>query len=138
MVPGTKKPTHVDTMFDASVPAPGGKGPRRQAVTSGSVGTNDLKSSIGHILLPRIPDLQQAIDNGIDKMFGLVADDGVSSWDQITKILGEDRPTAAFMALGDGLQTAGVTLPVPDDVELEWSSIDIPLLPDPDYPSGSA
>ena len=139
MVPGTKQadPRRHDVRR-IRPRAPGSKEPQRQAVTSGSVGTNDLKSSIGHILLPRIPDLQQAIDNGIDKMFGLVADDGVSSWDQITKILGNDRPTAAFMSIGDGLQSAGITLPVPDDVKLKWTSIDIPFLPDPATPAGSS
>jgi hypothetical protein len=134
-VPGRpRQRTHVDTMFDASVRAPGGKG-QRQAITSGSVGSNDLKASIGHILLPRIPDLQQAIDKGIDRMFHLVDEDKVSSWDQIKKLLGEDRPTAAIMTLGEGLDQAGVTLPVPD-LELVYGRyIPIPFADDIDIPT---
>lgn len=118
------KMTHVDTLFDAT--APNGK---RQAVTTGSVSGIDMKASIGHILLPKAPLLQAAIDESIEKIFGLVVDDPskVSSWDKLKAISKSDRRMAAVLALGEGCDKAGMTLPTPTGVSLSWQTREIPL-----------
>jgi hypothetical protein len=137
---GTK--SHVDTLFDAASPKKGAH-PVRQAVTTGSVSGTDMKASIGHILLPKAPQLQTAIDGAIEKIFGLVIDDPdkVSSWSKLKSVAKSDRPMAAVLALGDGLDKAGMTLPVPTGVALDWGSVEIPLPlvdnPTIDYPNGA-
>ncbi len=128
--------THVDTLFDATV----GRG--RQVVTTGSVSGVDMKGSIGHILLPKAPALQKAIDESLEKIFGLVIDspDKVSSWNKMKAISKADRPMAAVMALGEGCDSAGMTLPVPTGVSLTWTTREIPLpfMENPEFrhPSG--
>jgi len=119
------KQTYVDTLFDATAP----KRDDRQAVTTGSVSGIDMKGSIGHILLPKAPQLQEAIDGSIEKIFGLVVDDPskVSSWGKLKALAATDRPMAAVLALGEGLDNAKMTLPVPDGVKLDWSTYEIPV-----------
>ncbi|MCE9578583.1 MAG: DUF4157 domain-containing protein [Deltaproteobacteria bacterium] len=120
-------PVHVDTLFDRTITRPGPKGSKggktRQAITTGSVGADDMKSSIGHILLPQVPVLQGAINGFIDHAFHLIETKKVSGWASLKRTLGEDRPKAAVAAVGDGLDAAGVTLPVPDGVKLSWGSV---------------
>ncbi len=130
------KTTHVDTLFDAMGPKV--KGQRdRQAITTGSVSGIDMKGSIGHILLPKAPLLQKAIDESIEKIVGLVVDDPdkVSSWDKLKGIAKSDRPMAAVLALGEGCDKAGMTLPTPTGVSLTWQTryIPIPLIDDPEF-----
>jgi hypothetical protein len=131
--------THVDTLFDASVKAKGGAHPARQAITTGSVSGTDMKGSIGHILLAKAPMLQQAIDGSIERIFGLVIKDPgqVSSWQKLKATAKSDRPMAAVLALGDGCDNAGMTLPVPTGVSLEWGSVSLPIVPDIPYPNGA-
>ncbi len=121
------KPTHVDTLFNRAITRPGPKGGKggktRQAVTTGSVGGEDMKSSIGHILLPQVPVLQGAINGFIDQTFHLVETKKVSGWQSLKSTLGEHRPHAAAIAVGEGLDSAGVTLPVPDGGHLTWDSV---------------
>lgn len=101
-----------------------------------------MKGSIGHILLPKAPLLQKAIDESIEKIFGLVVDapDKVSSWDKMKAIAKSDRPMAAVMALGEGCDSAGMTLPVPTGVSLTWTTREIPVPffdnPEFEHPSG--
>ncbi len=120
--------TFVDTLYDAKVG-------QRQVVTTGSVGPMDMRASIGHILLPKVPVLQDAIDKTIDKAFNLVADNKVSSWAGLKKTFAEDRPAAAVLALGEGLDKSGMTLPVPNDVVVDWDEYEIPVLPDIKIPT---
>ncbi len=133
------KKTHVDTLFDATAPRSA-----RQAVTTGSVSAIDMKGSIGHILLPKAPMLQKAIDESIEKIFGLVVDDPdkVSSWDKLKGIARSDRPMAAVLALGEGCDKAGMTLPTPTGVSLTWTTREIPIPffdnPTFEHPSGVA
>ena len=124
---GAKK-THVDTLFDAT--SAKSKDYRlRQAVTTGSVSGIDMKGSIGHILLPKAELLQTAINESIEKIFGLVVDDPdkVSSWDKLKGIAKADRPMAAVLALGEGCDKAGMTLPTPTGVSLTWQTREIPI-----------
>jgi hypothetical protein len=124
---GAKK-THVDTLFDATSAKSKDYG-LRQAVTTGSVSGIDMKGSIGHILLPKAPLLQKAIDESIEKIFGLVVDDPdkVSSWDKLKGIAKADRPMAAVLALGEGCDKAGMTVPTPTGVSLTWQTREIPI-----------
>ena len=46
----------------------------RLAVTTGTAGTEDLKVSIGQILLPKLPELAKMISTNIDKALGLIVD----------------------------------------------------------------
>ncbi len=126
------KATHVDTLYDKT----GGPKGKRQAITTGSVGSNDMKVSIGHILLPQVPTLEKSINEFIDKAFKLVKDDKVSSWAGLKKTLGEERPMAAVLALGDGIDGAGVTLPVPTGVSLIYGRyIPMPVVDNIDIPT---
>ncbi|MBK7537522.1 MAG: hypothetical protein IPI49_19555 [Myxococcales bacterium] len=135
----SRKKGYVDTLFDATAGIEG-----RQVVTTGSVSGVDMKGSIGHILLPKAPLLQKAIDESIEKIVGLVIDspDKVSSWGKMKAIARSDRSMAAVMALGEGCDSAGMTLPVPTGVSLTWTTREIPLPlvdnPEFEHPSGVA
>ena len=118
----------MDTLYDQKV----GK---RQVVTTGSVGPMDMRSSIGHILLPKVPVLQKAIDKTIDKAFHLVEANQVSGWAGLKTTFAHDRPAAAVLALGDGLDGAGITLPVPVGINVHWDEYEIPVLPDISIPT---
>jgi hypothetical protein len=112
----------VDTLYDAKVPSAG----KRQVVTTASVGPMDMRASIGHILLPKVPELQGAINTTIDKAFHLVEDNKVSHWNDLKKTFAEDRPAAAVLALGEGVDKAGMTLPVPVGIDVDWDELDTP------------
>ena len=105
--------SHVDTLYDEYTTPPKGGGAPRQAITTGSFGGTDLRASLAHMLLPVLPELTQAIDQGIERLFGLVADDGLSTFDEIVVAVQDHRPSRALLALGDGLDQAGVVLPTP-------------------------
>jgi hypothetical protein len=90
--------------------------------------------------MPKLPVLETAINTTIDKLFALVEEDPdkVSSWEKFRQIVGghEDRPAAAVMALGDGLDQAGMTVPVPDGVKLIYGRyIPVPFFDDIDIPT---
>ncbi|HTJ46723.1 MAG TPA: DUF4157 domain-containing protein [Kofleriaceae bacterium] len=141
--PGAKKgtTTHVDTLFDAKTDKKSAH-PGRQAITTGSVSGTDMKSSIGHILLAKAPMLQKAIDGSIEKIFGLVINDPskASSWQRLKAQAKSDRAMAAVLALGDGADNAGMTVPVPTGVHLTYGHIEIPVPfvdnPTIPYPNG--
>jgi hypothetical protein len=83
-----------------------------------------------------VPALQTAIDESIDRMFDLVRAKKVSTWDGLKAAAKEDRPMAAVMALGEGLDQAGMTLPVPDDVRIIYGRyIPIPFFDDIGIPT---
>lgn len=114
---------YVDTLFDAKVPAPGGRGQARQVVTTGSFGGTDTKVSIAHMLLPKLPKLQDALMRGIDRLVGLPVEKMTS--EGMMGLLKQDRSVQALYELGSGLSQAGVTVPVPKDWHL---TIDSPYL----------
>ena len=118
--------TRVDTLFDER--APGG----RLAITTGSFGGPDLRSSVAHILLPTLPKVAAAIDKGIDRIFHLVVEDNDDSkWDDLKRKARDDRPALAVKALADGLEKAGMVLPAPT-LTIEAKSLPIPVVT---YPS---
>ena len=131
--------THaVDTLFDASVAAPDASGRTRQAVTTGSVGSNDMKSSIGHILLPALPKLQTAVEHGVNRLFSLVESNQVSGWEQFKTLAGQDRSQLALIELAEGLSSGGVTLPVPEGIDIETTTYEVLWTFDVDVPTGAS
>ena len=120
---------YVDTLYDASVPAPKGKpgakpGPKRQAITTGSFGGKDTKVSIAHVLLPHLPKLQTALLKAVDLGFGIASTDGGGGWDKIkAKLIGTPEGSAGATLL-EGFDHAGMVAPVPD-LKLKWKSFPI-------------
>lgn len=98
----------VDTLYDQTVTL---EGKKRQAVTTGTFGSLDTKVSIAHVLLPRLPGLFTSIDQAIDRSWGLLQDES-NTWDKIKEILRSEPSGLALTYLMDGLQSAGVQLPV--------------------------
>ena len=93
----------------------------RLAVTTGTAGTEDLKVSIGQILLPKLPDLAKMISTNIDKALGLIVDtEGKSTWEEIKKQLETDKGGAASLELIGALDR-NVTVPIWDiDLSKRW------------------
>lgn len=115
----------VDTMFDKKAPQkPGSKGKARQAITTGSFGGNDTKVSLAHLVLPKLPKLRDAAMQTVDRIFAL-APQQADSWPKIKAALGEDRPAMAFATVVDGLEGAGISLPVPTGLQLKWGEIPV-------------
>lgn len=86
----------------------------RLAVTTGTAGSEDLRVSIGQILLPKLPELAEKISTSIDRALGLVADSkGKSSWEKIEEKLKTERGGAATLELLGALDR-NVTVPIWD------------------------
>jgi hypothetical protein len=123
----TKQGYYVDTLFDDKVPADPKqpKGPKRQAVTTGTFGGDDTKVSIAHILLPQMPKLQKAMLQSVDMAFGIAADKSAAGgWAELKAELSTEPAGAAGTTVLDGFSTAGMVAPVPD-IKLKWASIPI-------------
>lgn len=106
---------YVDTLYDAKKP-----GSSRQVITTGSFGGVDTKVSIAHILLPKLPKLQDALTKAIDRIVGIP----VEQMDMATLkgLLKQDRSVQALFELESGLSKAGVTVPAPTDWSLSLQS----------------
>ena len=103
----------VDTVYGTSGEVARSKG-GRLAVTTGTAGTEDLKVSIGQILLPKLPELAGMISTNIDKALGLIVDtEGKSTWEEIKKQLETDKGGAASLELMGALDR-NVTVPIWD------------------------
>jgi hypothetical protein len=77
---------YVDTLYDAR--SSGG----RMAITTGTAGPEDLKVSLGQIVLPRLPGLTSIINRKIDEALNLIIEtDGESGWDEIQETLKSDE-----------------------------------------------
>lgn len=116
-----KSGLYVDTLYDATT-APRGRGRPggRQVVTTGTFGGTDTKVSIAHILLPKLPKLQDALMRAVDRLVGLpVEKHGAGA---VAALFKQDRSTQALYELGGGLKAAGVVVPAPTDYELSVSS----------------
>jgi hypothetical protein len=122
----TEQRFYVDTLYDKTVPAKGGKpGERRQAVTTGSFGGKDTKVSIAHVLLPHMPQLQNALLTAVDQAFGIARDvPAGGGWAAIKAKLGGTKEGSAGATLLEGFDHAGMTAPVPD-LKLKWKSFPI-------------
>lgn len=84
----------VDTLYDAATLD------GRMAVTTGTAGRDDLKVSIGQILLPKLPDLSEKVNQKIDEMLNLViAEEGNSTWEKIQEKLKMDNGGWAVLEL---------------------------------------
>ena len=117
--------TPVDTLYDVNVNV-GGRS--RQAVTTGTFTTRDTAVSIAHVLLPRLPGLFTAVDRALDRLL-LALESGPSGWAAIKRQLQSDRAGAALVHLLEGMDQAGMQLPVAT-VE-KWRVPDLPdFLPD--------
>jgi len=106
---------YVDTLYDAKK-----TGSSRQVITTGSFGGVDTKVSIAHILLPKLPKLQGALTNAIDRIVGLPIEQ--MNMAGLKGLLKQDRSVQALFELESGLSKAGVTVPVPTDWSLSMSS----------------
>ncbi|MBT9316652.1 HET-C-related protein [Leptothoe spongobia] len=113
---------YVDTLYDAKTP----KG--RMAVTTGTAGSEDLKVSVGQILLPKLPKLVEISDRKIDEAFNLVEkNEGNSTWEEIEKQLkSQDKDTAEGAATLEIIKALDrhIQVPVHDIWLTGWS---IPL-----------
>jgi hypothetical protein len=122
---GHKKGVPVDTLFDPTVKV--GK-KERLAITTGTFGPKDTQISIAHALLPRLPALFTGIDQAIDQALGLLEKEKMT-WAEIKKKLDETPAGSATNFLLDGLEAAGVELPVL--ILDKWTIPDLPdFLPD--------
>ena len=89
---------YVDPLYDGISPT------GRQAVTTGTAGSEDLKVSMGQIVLPKLPGLANLIDQKIDKALGLVVDSkGESSWEAIQEELKTDDGGLAMLEVVNAL-----------------------------------
>ncbi len=76
----------VDTLYDET----GADG--RQAVTTGTAGSEDLKVSMGQIILPKLPALSKVISKKIDEALYLVEEsEGKTTWEAIQEKLKSDE-----------------------------------------------
>lgn len=125
LTPGAEN-TRVDTLYDETVNV---GGEARHAITTGTFGALDTKVSIAHIIMPRLPGLFSAIDQAIERAWGLIQGES-NTWERIREILRSEPAGLALTYLLDGLEQGGVQLPV--YVIQKYTIPDLPdMLPDP-------
>jgi hypothetical protein len=59
----------------------------------------------------------------VDRAFGLVRRNEAAGWNEIAQTMRAERPMAAVLALAEGIDGAGVTMPVPDHLDFEMDEI---------------
>ena len=115
---------YVDSMYDDQVADPNNRdpqGPKRQVVTSGSFLGLDTKVSIAHMAASKLPALQDAAFTAIDRLFAI---EGGAKGGGIKAALGTDKAGSAAAVILEGLNSAGMTAPVPR-IALDWANYNI-------------
>jgi hypothetical protein len=103
----------------------------KQPITTGTFGTLDTVVSLAHAVLPLIDVYYNYLDKAIDIFLGLIEEDKASTWEKIKEKSSEYRAAIALAILLEGMDKAGITLPV---LDIETIRLDIPpinmLLPE--------
>ncbi len=101
----------------------------RQPITTGTFGTLDTVISIAHSVLPLINVYYEYLDKAIDTFLGILEEDTASTWEKIKERSSKYRSAIALHILLEGMDNAGITMPV---LHIETIKLNIPgfLLPD--------
>jgi Domain of unknown function (DUF4157)/Heterokaryon incompatibility protein Het-C len=89
----------VDTLYDAKTPQ------GRQAVTTGTFGSEDTKVSIAHLVLPQLPKLVDIVNTKLDEVLNFTMSEKKKSWSDIEKSFKGERKGLAFMEIVNALDS---------------------------------
>ncbi|MDQ3365140.1 MAG: DUF4157 domain-containing protein [Myxococcota bacterium] len=126
----------VDTLYDQKT------GSGKQAVTTGTFGGTDSQVSLGHVLLPKLPVIEQALHKGVDSTFGIVEiaakEKKKPTWQHIQTALDESGPEgAAAKVLLEASKSIGLAVPCPSGFHLTYQQVGIPLFGSMSVPNGA-
>ena len=127
----------VDTLYDQKTKT------GKQAVTTGSFGGTDSQVSLGHVLLPKLPVIENALHKGIDSTFGIVDQQAKTkqkpTWQLIRTMLDQrGNEGAATGIMLEASKSIGLAVPCPSGFHITTRDINIPLWGKQAIPNGVA
>ncbi|MGD0405306.1 MAG: HET-C-related protein [Candidatus Bathyarchaeia archaeon] len=120
----------------------------RQPITTGTFGTLDTYISIAHSVLPLIDLYYDYLDKAIDIFLGIIEENDASTWDKLKELGSKHRSAIALALLLEGMDKAGIKLPVlhvetiqlnipgillPDEIQKEIQGVEFPIDIDTEY-----